>query len=85
MSFRLNSFPPHSFPPHSFLLAGEHKNLAAANPDIVATLWAALNQTILTTRDCVGWSYKGRPHGGIPGAFTVMEHACLAQISKCNN
>jgi hypothetical protein len=41
-------------------------NLAAANPEVGASLWEALNQTTLTTRDCLGWSYKGRPHGGIP-------------------
>jgi hypothetical protein len=28
---------------------------------------AALNQTILTQRDCNGWSYKGVPGGQIPG------------------
>ena len=34
---------------------------------MVAELYAALNQTILTLRDCHGWSYKGRPNGRIPG------------------
>ena len=51
----------------SVLFAGEHKNLAASNPDVVAELYAALNQTILTLRDCNGWSYQGRPNGKIPG------------------
>ena len=44
----------------------ERHNVAAANPDVVAELWAALNATILTTRDCNGWSYKGTA-GAIPG------------------
>lgn len=46
---------------------GEHLNLADQHPDIVATLWAALNNTALTQRDCVGWSYNGVKGAAIPG------------------
>ena len=44
----------------------ERHDVGAANPDVVQELWAALNQTILTQRDCNGWSYKGTA-GTIPG------------------
>ena len=45
----------------------ERHNVAAANPDVVQQLWSDLNNTILTLRDCNGWSYKGTAHGAIPG------------------
>ena len=45
----------------------ERHNLAAANPAVVAELWAALNKTMLTQRDCSGWSYKGKAGADIPG------------------
>ena len=47
----------------------ERHDVSAANADVVQRLWAALNATILTQRDCQGWSYKGvkAPGAGIPG------------------
>jgi hypothetical protein len=45
---------------------GERHDLSAQFPAIVEELWAALNATILTTRDCTGWTYKGTV-GQIPG------------------
>jgi arylsulfatase A-like enzyme len=44
----------------------ERHNVAAQFPAIVEELWAALNATLLTQRDCSGWSYRSTP-GGIPG------------------
>lgn len=38
---------------------GEHHDLAADNVQLVHELWKTLNNTILTQRDCNGWSYKG--------------------------
>ena len=46
---------------------GEHTDLSASEPELVRQLWAALNATILTQRDCNGWSYKGVPNASIPG------------------
>lgn len=46
---------------------GEHANVAAANPAVVQKLWAELNATALTQRDCAGWSYKGIEDAAIPG------------------
>jgi hypothetical protein len=40
---------------------GEHNNIASQHEDIVTELWTALNRSILTQRDCNGWS------GPIPG------------------
>jgi|EP01043_Picozoa_sp_COSAG02_P029134 hypothetical protein len=51
----------------------ERHNLAAQLPAIVMELWAVLNSTILTQRDCSGWSYKGTP-GSIPGPFNPTEN-----------
>ena len=48
------------------MYAGEHTDLAASNPDVVAQLWAVLNQSIAYQRDCNGWSYDGTG-GSIPG------------------
>ena len=45
---------------------GERHDLSAQFPAIVHELWAALNATILTTRDCTGWTYKSTM-GKIPG------------------
>merc|ERR1719253_424177 len=56
---------------------GEHKNIAAENPDVVQRLWAKLNATILTQRDCNGWTYKP-----IPGPAGTCSPAKL--IGKCN-
>lgn len=56
---------------------GEHRNVAKKNPDVVAELWTALNMTILTVRDCNGWSYgKGTP-GTIPGPGGSCSPAAL--------
>ena len=44
---------------------GEHHNLAADNVDLVMKLWAQLNATVGTQRDCQGWTYP-KPHA-IPG------------------
>ena len=46
---------------------GEHRDLGAARPDVVAALWTALNASLLTLRDCQGWSYEGVRNAGIPG------------------
>jgi len=43
---------------------GEHVNIARDNPTIVQKLWAQLNQTILTQRDCSGWSGPIKGPGG---------------------
>ena len=45
---------------------GEHVDLALEFPEVVEKLWRQLNTTILTQRDCNGWSYQGG-HGQIPG------------------
>jgi len=40
---------------------GEHTNIAAQNGGLVRDLWARLNASVLTMRDCSGWS------GPVPG------------------
>lgn len=44
----------------------ERNDVASANPDVVASLWAALNTTVAGQRDCQGWSYVGTS-AHIPG------------------
>eukprot|EP01062_Namystynia_karyoxenos_P029744 TRINITY_DN222_c0_g1_i1.p1 TRINITY_DN222_c0_g1~~TRINITY_DN222_c0_g1_i1.p1 ORF type:complete len:641 (+),score=182.67 TRINITY_DN222_c0_g1_i1:72-1994(+) len=63
--------------------ASERVNLAAQNPDIVARLWAALNATVLTQRDCSGWTYKPIP--GPNGSCSPPELLgnCSAQSQAC--
>eukprot|EP01060_Flectonema_neradi_P016533 TRINITY_DN2315_c0_g1_i2.p1 TRINITY_DN2315_c0_g1~~TRINITY_DN2315_c0_g1_i2.p1 ORF type:complete len:535 (+),score=103.15 TRINITY_DN2315_c0_g1_i2:55-1659(+) len=56
--------------------SGEHVNLASSNMDLVNELWGKLNNTILTTRDCSGWT------GPIPGPDGKCSPAAL--IGKCN-
>jgi hypothetical protein len=51
----------------------ERQNLAHELPAIVMELWAILNTTILTQRDCSGWSYKGTT-GSIPGPLNPMDN-----------
>jgi hypothetical protein len=46
---------------------GEHHDVAGDHPQLVAELWAALNQSALTQRDCQGWSYEGVPNASVPG------------------
>ena len=46
---------------------GEHVDLADTEPNVVLELWAALNTSALTQRDCSGWSYEGIAHAAIPG------------------
>ena len=44
---------------------GEHRDLASENVDLVTKLWAQLNASVGTQRDCSGWAYP-KPHV-IPG------------------
>ena len=46
--------------------SSETTDLSATHSETVMALWAQLNHTALTQRDCQGWSYKGTP-GNIPG------------------
>ena len=66
---------------------GERHDVAAQFPAIVDELWAALNATILTQRDCAGWSYKGTS-GAIPGPLDPSTNAtgCSppAKLGKCD-
>lgn len=55
---------------------GEHFNIASQHEDMVAKLWTALNRSILTQRDCSGWS------GNIPGPSGSCSPAEL--IGTCN-
>lgn len=57
---------------------GEHVNIAKKNPDIVQKLWAELNATILTQRDCNGWTYEP-----IPGPSGTCSPAKL--LGKCDS
>lgn len=54
----------------------EHHNIASQHADVVAELWASLNASILTQRDCNGWS------GPIPGPAGSCSPAEL--IGTCN-
>lgn len=45
----------------------EKTDLSAAHPGLVRQLWAALNASLLTMRDCSGWSYEGTSGAAIPG------------------
>ena len=45
----------------------EHEDLSAKLPEVVARLWAKLNETLGGARDCSGWSYKGVAGAAIPG------------------
>merc|ERR1711871_1875496 len=40
---------------------GEHVDISRSNPDLVRQLWAALNASVLATRDCNGWTRKPIP------------------------
>lgn len=61
---------------------GERTDLALANPKVVQDLWAALNSTILTQRDCQGWS---GPVAGPNGTCSPAELIgnCTAEAKKC--
>ena len=48
---------------------GEHVDLSAVYPEMVAQLWKHLNATVATQRDCNGWSYKGVQDATIPGPW----------------
>ena len=59
----------------------ESANIAAQNPTIVSHLWAVLNATVLTVRDCSGWT------GPIPGpdghcSPTAMYGPCNPSCAK---
>jgi arylsulfatase A-like enzyme len=57
----------------------EHTNIAADNLELVNDMWAHLNATVLTMRDCSGWSgpIKG-PGGGCspPELLGPCDEAC---------
>jgi hypothetical protein len=61
---------------------GEHTNIASANPSIVKKLWGQLNQTVLTQRDCNGWTYKPIPGPGGTCSPAKLLGACNAQCAK---
>jgi len=44
----------------------EERDLSGKFPGLVSKLWAQLNETVASTRDCSGWSYNGNG-GNIPG------------------
>lgn len=46
---------------------GEHVDLSADLPDVVAKLWARLNASVGYQRDCNGWTYEGTAAAEIPG------------------
>ena len=55
---------------------GEHNNIAMENMELVNELWAKLNHTVLTTRDCSGWT------GPIPGPGGRCSPPAL--VGKCD-
>eukprot|EP01064_Diplonema_japonicum_P021135 TRINITY_DN30690_c0_g1_i1.p1 TRINITY_DN30690_c0_g1~~TRINITY_DN30690_c0_g1_i1.p1 ORF type:complete len:552 (+),score=70.92 TRINITY_DN30690_c0_g1_i1:59-1657(+) len=55
---------------------GEHQNIAAQNPAIVQELWSFLNASVLTVRDCSGWT------GPIPGPGGHCSPPAL--VGPCN-
>jgi len=66
---------------------GEHTDLAAANRDVVAQLWAELNRSIAFQRDCSGWSYSQSSGGSIPGPSQgngTTSCSPLSRIGPCN-
>jgi len=66
---------------------GEHWDVSNKNLDMMQQLWAVLNSTILTQRDCNGWSYKGTGHS-IPGPWQpdTKTTSCSPPelLGKCN-
>ena len=65
---------------------GEHVDLSKQFPTLVRTMWATLNETVLTQRDCQGWSYTS--HGEIPGPLQMdgVSRSCSPPllIGTCN-
>eukprot|EP01059_Diplonema_ambulator_P003455 TRINITY_DN13137_c0_g1_i1.p1 TRINITY_DN13137_c0_g1~~TRINITY_DN13137_c0_g1_i1.p1 ORF type:complete len:545 (+),score=72.54 TRINITY_DN13137_c0_g1_i1:113-1636(+) len=73
-------FPGSGKPPCLFNLRddmGEHNNIAPQNPSIVNDLWAFLNSSVLTVRDCSGWT------GPIPGPDNQCSPPSM--IGPCND
>ena len=64
---------------------GEHRDLASENVDLVTKLWAQLNASVGTQRDCSGWAYP-KPHvvpgPAQPGGGTSCSPPAL--LGACN-
>eukprot|EP01065_Artemidia_motanka_P043016 TRINITY_DN5886_c0_g1_i2.p1 TRINITY_DN5886_c0_g1~~TRINITY_DN5886_c0_g1_i2.p1 ORF type:complete len:352 (+),score=108.59 TRINITY_DN5886_c0_g1_i2:90-1145(+) len=61
----------------------ERKNIAASNTALVQQLWAALNATVLTQRDCQGWTYRPIPGPDGTCSPAALLGDCSDSATKC--